>query len=139
MCYNLSQKFGDIMKKEKFHILLITNNIKEEYNLLGNYDRKSRLIEFYETNKLRSKITINIDNHLLIKENIDYKITLDLDTSKETLGEVFLTKENGSVKLKIKTDTFELSNNKLSMKYTIIDSKEEIIYEIEMGEQNEYY
>ncbi len=122
------------MKKEKFHILLITNDIKDEYNLLGSYDKKENLIEFYETNKLRSKITIDLNKHILSKENIDYKIILDLDTSKETNGEVFLNKENGSIRLKIKTNTFDLTNNKLTMKYTILDSKEEIIYEIEMGE-----
>ena len=122
------------MKKEKFHILLIINDIKDEYNLLGSYDKKENLIEFYETNKLRSKITIDLNKHILSKENIDYKIILDLDTSKETNGEVFLNKENGSIRLKIKTNTFDLTNNKLTMKYTILDSKEEIIYEIEMGE-----
>ena len=122
------------MKKEKFHILLITNDIKDEYNLLGSYDKKENLIEFYETNKLRSKITIDLNKHILSKENIDYKIILDLDTSKETNGKVFLNKENGSIRLKIKTNTFDLTNNKLTMKYTILDSKEEIIYEIEMGE-----
>lgn len=122
------------MKKEKFHILLITNDIKDEYNLLGSYDKTENLIEFYETNKLRSKITIDLNKHILSKENIDYKIILDLDTSKETNGEVFLNKENGSIRLKIKTNTFDLTNNKLTMKYTILDSKEEIIYEIEMGE-----
>ena len=28
------------MKKSKFHITLITNSIKEEYNLLGEYDKE---------------------------------------------------------------------------------------------------
>lgn len=122
------------MKKEKFHVLIITNSIKEEYNLLGQYDRKNKLIEFYESNKLRSKITIDLDKHFLIKDNIDYKITLDLDIRNKTKGEILLKKENGVVNIEVETKKFSYDDNKLSMRYTIIDSNEEIIYEIEMGD-----
>lgn len=122
------------MKKEKFHVLIITNSIKAEYNLLGQYDRKNKLIEFYESNKLRSKITIDLDKHLLIKDNIDYKITLNLNISHKTKGEILLKKENGVVNIEVETKKFSYDDNKLSMRYTIIDSNEEIIYEIEMGD-----
>ena len=122
------------MKKEKFHVLLITNSIKDEYNLLGSYDKEKELIEFYESNKLRSKITIDIKKHLLVKDNIDYKITLDLDIRNKTKGEIFLKKENGIVNIEVETKKFMLASNKLSMIYTIIDSNEEIVYEIGMGD-----
>lgn len=122
------------MKKEKFHILLITNSIKDEYNLLGNYNKENGLIEFYESNKLQSKITIDLKKHLLIKDNIDYKITLNLDLKKKTKNEILLKKENGIINIEVETKKFEFISNKLSMIYTIIDSNEEIIYEIEMGD-----
>ena len=126
--------FGDFMKKEKFHILMKTNSSNDEYNLLGEYDREKRKIEFYESNNLRSKIGIDINNHILAKDNIDYKITLDLDITKETNGEVYLKKEEKTLNLTLKTNKFELKNNKLSMSYIILEGNEEIIYEIEMGD-----
>ena len=111
-----------------------TNSSNDEYNLLGEYDREKRKIEFYESNNLRSKIGIDINNHILVKDNIDYKITLDLDITKETNGEVDLKKEEKTLNLTLKTNKFELKNNKLSMSYIILESNEEIIYEIEMGD-----
>lgn len=126
--------FGDFMKKEKFHILMKTNSSNDEYNLLGEYDREKRKIEFYESNNLRSKIGIDINNHILVKDNIDYKITLDLDITKETNGEVYLKKEEKTLNLTLKTNKFELKNNKLSMSYIILEGNDEIIYEIEMGD-----
>lgn len=122
------------MKKEKFHVLIITNSIKEEYNLLGEYDRNNKLIEFYESNKLRSKITIDLTKHLLIKDNIDYRITLDLNINKRTKGEILLKRENGVVNIEVDTKNFTITDNKLSMRYIISDSNEEVIYEIEMGD-----
>ncbi len=111
-----------------------TNSSNDEYNLLGEYDKENNIIEFYESNSIRSKINIDTNNHTLVKENIDYKITLDLDKSKETNGEVYLKKEDKTLNLTLKTNKFELKNNKLSMNYIILESDEEIIYEIEMGD-----
>ncbi len=122
------------MKKEKFHILMKTNSSNDEYNLLGEYDKENNIIEFYESNSIRSKINIDTNNHTLVKDNIDYKITLDLDKSKETNGEVYLKKEDKTLNLTLKTNKFELKDNKLSMNYIILESDEEIIYEIEMGD-----
>ena len=45
-----------------------TNSSNDEYNLLGEYDREKRKIEFYESNNLRSKIGIDINNHILAKD-----------------------------------------------------------------------
>jgi len=122
------------MKKEKIHISLITNSNREENNLLGEYNREKKIIEYYESNSLRSKITIDLSNHLLIKDNIDYRITLNLDVNNKSSGEILLKKENKILNLEIETSKFELKDNKVTMKYIIIDSKEEIIYEIEMGD-----
>lgn len=122
------------MKKMKFHILMKTNSSNDEYNLLGEYDKENNIVEFYESNSIRSKISIDTNNHILVKDNIDYKITLDLDIIKETSGEVYLKKEDKTLNLTLKTNKFELKDNKLSMNYIILESDEEIIYEIEMGD-----
>ena len=111
-----------------------TNSSKDEYNLLGEYDREKSVVEFYESNNLRSKISIDINNHCLVKDNIDYRITLDLDITKETNGKVYLKQEDKILSLTLKTNKFELKNNKLNMNYIILKSNEEIIYEIEIGD-----
>ena len=117
------------MKKNKFHIIIKTNDIEDEYNLLGSYN--NNIIEYYESNKLRSKINIDIDNKVIIKDNIDYKITLYLD--KEEKGIILLKKEEKELELKLKVRTFSFKDNKLIMIYNIIDSNELVEYKIEIG------
>ena len=77
------------VKKEKFHITLITDDNKEEYNLLGEYDRSNKIINYFESNSLRSKITLELDNQRLIKENIDYTITLNFTNNAITQGSIY--------------------------------------------------
>ena len=117
------------MKKEKFHIILETNSIKDEYSVLGNYD--NNMIEYYESNKLRSKIIIDLNDKTLVKDNIDYKITLNLNNNKN--GIIYLKKEEHELELKLKIETFSFKNNKLIMIYNIIDSNELVKYEITIG------
>ena len=122
--------------KEKLNITINTNNTKEEYKVLGSIN--NRKIEYYETNNLRSKIVIDIDKHILIKDNIDYKITLNLDKKKETKAIILLKKESKELELTLKTEEFSFKDDTLSMRYTIIESKEEISYLINIGGKYEY-
>ena len=109
------------MEKKKLHIKL--NH--EEYTTLGEID--NNVITYYESNKLRSKMTIDLNNETLIKENIDYKICLDFNKNNE----IFLKKENGKINIDIKLLKFKVSSDKVIINYIIVDSKEEILLEIE--------
>ena len=44
------------MKKRKFNIILITNQEKDEYNLLGEYDRENGIIYYNETKSLLTEV-----------------------------------------------------------------------------------
>ena len=119
------------MNLKKLHISLTANNDKKEYNLLGKYDGKT--ISYHESEKLRSKLILDIENRVLTKENIDYKITLNFNT-KSSNNEIFLKKEDKVLKLELETIKYEVNDSKIEIKYKIVDSNEIIEYIIEIGE-----
>lgn len=121
------------MKKEKLSVTITTNNLKEKYNLLGEYDRENSILTYYENNKLRSKMIIDINKKTIIKENIDYKITIELNLNKETTTKIKLSNVEQELNLKTKTKEFSLKNDLLIIIYSIIDSKEEVRLEIKIG------
>ena len=116
------------MKKIKLNITIITNQAKEEYNLLGEYDKENKIITYTESNNLLTTMLININNHKLIRENKDYYIEYNLIENKETDNIIRVKDINHELKLKIKTEKFELKENKLEIKYKVIDSNEDITY-----------
>ena len=109
------------MEKRKLHIKL--NH--EEFNTLGEID--NNIITYYESNKLRSKMTIDLNKETLVKENIDYKISLDFKKNNE----IFLKKENGKINIGIKLIKFIKDDKKVVINYQIVDSKEKVLLEIE--------
>ena len=109
------------MEKKKLHIKL--NH--EEFNTIGEID--NNIITYYESNKLRSKMTIDLNKETLVKENIDYKISLDFKKNNE----IFLKKENGKINIDIKLIKFKVDSKKVIINYQIVDSKEEVLLEIE--------
>ena len=109
------------MEKRKLHIKL--NH--ESFNTLGEVD--NNIITYYESNKLRSKMIIDLNNKTIEKDNIDYNIKLDFDKNNEIL----LKRENGKINLDIKLIKFDISTNKIVVNYEIVDSKEKVILEIE--------
>ena len=109
------------MEKRKLHIKL--NH--ESFTTLGSID--NNIITYYESNKLRSKMIIDLEKETLVKENIDYKISLDFKKNNE----IFLKKEDGKINLDIKLLKFKKDDKSLIINYQIIDSKEEVILEIE--------
>ena len=50
------------MKKIKLNITLITNQEKEEYNLLGEYDKENKIITYTESNNLLTTMIIDMNN-----------------------------------------------------------------------------
>ena len=120
------------MISKKLHIILITGNDKNEYNLLGKCDKDT--IIYSESGALKSNLTLDLKNKLLIKENIDYKISLKFDKKNNTTNEIYLKKEDKVLNIELKTIKYEVSSSKIEIKYEIIDSKEIIEYIIEIGE-----
>ena len=116
------------MKKIKLNITLITNQEKEEYNLLGEYDKENKIITYTESKKLLTTMIIDMNNYKLIRENKDYYIEYKLIENKETDNIIKVKDINQELKLKIKTEKFKIEENELEIKYKIIDSNEDITY-----------
>jgi len=123
------------MKKEKFHISISNTSSIDEYNTLGQYD--SNTLEFYENDKLRSKINIDLKNNKLIKENIDYKIEMEFNKEKETECSIYLKKEDKLLKLRVITLEFSFKDNNVYINYNIIDSNENVTYKVYIGGNHE--
>ena len=119
------------MKKERFHISISNTSSIDEYNTLGQYSTNA--LEFYENDKLRSKINIDIKKKKLIKENIDYKIEMEFNKEKETECSIYLKKEDKLLKLRVITLDFSFKDNNLYINYNIIDSNESVTYKVSIG------
>lgn len=118
------------MKKKKLNIVLITNNEVTEYNLLGEYDEDNNIIYYNENNNLVTKMKIDLKNKNLTRENKDYYLEYNFIETKETENKMILKELDKTLFIKIKTDKFELEDNKLEIIYTILDSNEKIIYKV---------
>ena len=110
---------------------MTNNTTSEDYKTIGNYDENE--IEFYESDKLKSRIYFNLNSKKLIKENIDYKIEIDFSLERETECLIILKKEERELRLKVKTLEYRFENNELFLLYNIIDNEEFITYKISIG------
>lgn len=119
------------MKKRKLIITLITNEMQEEYNLLGEYDKENEIITYSESNSLLTEVKLNLKDKVLTRENKDYYLKYKFIENEETENEIKVKELNQSIFLKIKTDKFKVEENKVEIIYTIVDSDEQVIYKIE--------
>lgn len=120
------------MKKRKFNITLITDNIKKEYNLLGEYDKDNNIIYYNESGSLITSMTIDLNNKILIRENKDYLIKYNLLENKETTNKVTIKELNKTLDIRIKTEKFEITETKIEIEYILLDSNEKVTYIIKM-------
>lgn len=120
------------MKKKKLNIILITNEETKEYNLLGEYDKENNIIYYNENNDLVTKMEIDLNNNTLIRENKDYYIKYNLIENQETINKITIKELNQDLDIRIKTEKFEITENKIEIMYTLLDSNEKITYVINL-------
>lgn len=118
------------MKKRKIKVTLITNDQKEEYNLLGKYDLSKNIIYYNENKSMQTKVTLDLNNKLLTRDNKEITLKL-LFTNKETTNNLFIKDLNKYLTIKIKTEKYKLTTNSVEISYIILDSNELITYKIE--------
>lgn len=119
------------MEKQKFIIKLVTSDNKEEYSLLGKYDQEKNIIYYQESKELLTDVSLDLNNRMLIRNNRDYYLKYKFQENEETENEIKLKDLNQSIKLKIKTEKFKITNNKVEIIYKILDSNETISYQIQ--------
>ena len=114
------------MKKKKLTIHLITSTTQEQYNILGEYDKENGKITYQESKNLLTDVVLDLNNKILTRKNKDYCLNYHLLEGKVTENEVII-----SLCLNIKTNKFEITDNKVEIKYSILDSNEKIHYIVE--------
>ncbi len=105
--------------------------MNEEYNLLGEYDQEHKILCYQEKRNLVTIVKIDLQNQCLSRENKDYILTYQFHEKKVTSNLFHLKEFNQNMMIKIKTEKFQVTTNKLEIRYTLLDSKENIDYQIE--------
>ncbi len=110
------------MKKTNIRVYSNLNNIEENNEFLAI--KSSNLIKYIDLEN--NKMTIDIKNNLIIRENIDYLFQMDFNNNK-----IMITVKNLNKILEKDINTVVISKtvNKFLVRYQLID--EQII--------NEYY
>lgn len=119
------------MKKKKLTIHLITSTTQEQYNILGEYDKENGKIIYQESKNLLTDVVLDLNNKILTRKNKDYCLNYHLLEDKVTENEVIINDLQKSLYLNIKTNKFEITDNKVEIKYSILDSNEKIHYIVE--------
>lgn len=119
------------MEKRKFKIIIITNNSREEYQVLGIYNVENQRLEYQETKNLITHVILDLKNKILIRENKDYYLEYRLLENKVTENKIEIKEFSQNVILKIMTEKFMIESNKVEITYTLLDSEEKIEYIIE--------
>lgn len=120
-----------IMELRKIKVTLITNTTKEEYNLLGKYDLSKNIITYNENKQLQTKVILDLNSRRLTRDNKDLKVDLLFDENGETANELFIKELNKYLTVKIKTESYNLTENSIEIVYIILDSNDKITYKIE--------
>ena len=110
------------MKETKIKVYSKLNNIEENNEFLAIKD--DNVIKYIDLEN--NKMTIDIKNNIIIRENSDYLFNIDFNDNKIT---ILLKKLNKKMEKTIKTMVISLSDSKYLVRYLLTD--ENII--------NEYY
>ena len=119
------------MELRKIKVTLITNTTKEEYNLLGKYDLSKNIITYNENKQLQTRVILDLNSRSLSRDNKDLKVDLLFDENGETSNELFIKELNKYLTVKIKTESYNLTENSIEIVYIILDSNDKITYKIE--------
>lgn len=119
------------MKKRKMHITLRTNDVNEEYNLLGEYDEEHKILTYQEKKNLVTIVKIDFLKKYLSRENKDYSLHYQFQENKVTSNPFHLKELNQNLMIKIKTEKFLVTENKIEIQYTLLDSNEKVNYQVE--------
>lgn len=121
--------------KIKGYLRSIQNNQNSQINVIGI--KNENKIQYILDN-VKHKIEIQEDKIVLIRENNEFKNTLEFIKNKESISYYLLKEKNFLVDIKIKTKKIEYTNDKIKIVYEVIDSQDEFEYVLEMRKMYEY-
>lgn len=84
------------------------------------------------------KINITDDNIILIRENKKFKNTLIFSLKNKTVASYILKENNLALDININTKIMEYTDNKITIKYEVVESNETYEFQIEMEKMYEH-
>lgn len=121
--------------KIKGYLRSIQNNQNSQINVIGI--KNENKIQYILDN-VKHKIEIKEDKIVLIRENDEFKNTLEFIKNKESISYYLLKEKKFLVDINIKTKKLEYTNDKIKIVYEVIDSQDEFEYVLEMRKMYEY-
>lgn len=122
---------GDVMKKMKLKITMITQNQKIEYITIGNYDSDKKELSYQEKQEIVTDVKLNLEKHKLIRDNKDFTMEYQFEVNNKTINTIYLKELGKTIDIQIKTEKYYYDNNKIEIEYILIDSNDKIYYEVE--------
>ena len=122
---------GDVMKKMKLKITMITQNEKIEYITIGNYDSDKKELSYQEKQEIVTDVKLNLEKHKLIRDNKDFTMEYQFEVNNKTINTIYLKELGKTIDIQIKTEKYYYDNNKIEIEYILIDSNDKIYYEVE--------
>lgn len=124
---------GAIIKvKIKGFLLNKTDNTKEIFDTSG-INSKNNLT--YQSDGVKYKLTYSKDQVILTRETSDFNHGMIFSLNKITKTSYYLKELNTSVDIDLLTTNLVLTDNLITIHYTIVDTNTEYIFEIEMSEK----
>lgn len=125
--------FGGVKIKVKLNSILYNTNDKEEQlvECIG-IKQKNKII--YEYDNIKHSLIINDNEIELIRENNIFKSILSFKLNKQTNNEYYIKDNNISVFINIATNEINIYENRIIIKYKVLDSDIDYIYKIEVSD-----
>ena len=124
---------GGVKIKVKLNSILYNTNDKEEQlvECIG-IKQKNKII--YEYDNIKHSLIINDNEIELIRENNIFKSILSFKLNKQTNNEYYIKDNNISVFINIATNEINIYENRIIIKYKVLDSDIDYIYKIEVSD-----
>lgn len=121
------------MKKIKIklngYLKSINENKKQDIDVIAL--KKDNIIQ-YQFDNVIHKIKIDKDKVILIRENNEFKNTLEFIKNKKSISYYLLKEKNFIFDINIETKTLDYIDDKINIVYEVIDSQEQYEYVLEM-------
>ena len=107
----------------------LTNKTKEVINTSAIYQKNS--LTFYQ-NGIKNKLKLTKEEAILIRENDIFKNNISFSLNKPTENEYILKEYNNFFLININTLFLQQTENRIEIKYEVLDSGEIFEYIIEI-------
>jgi len=118
------------MEKRKVKVTIISEETKQEYTTIGNYDEEKEILTYQEKQDIVTDVVLYLKENILIRNNKDLNMKYLFLLNKETTNTIYLKELDKNIDIKIKITKYNYDNNNLEIEYILIDSGDKLNYKI---------